>query len=231
MKKTTSKTNKKSKEEKKVLAILVPKIIVSMNLTKEYCSNPKKTMKKLYKKLEKIDFGELAVVTGTYPSYLNFAKNISKVKEVGDELEISILIGITALEHAINEELFEELQIQKKFNKKLINETILRKLSIEDKVSWFSLILKGKNFSDSKYWKGIKPYIKLRDELIVHYKPMSFNKTDKIQAFIKKNKVLELIEKIKKFISVFKKYRSKELKNHYLEIKKATKRAQEVYLK
>ena len=104
------------------------------------------------------------------------------------------MIGIIILEHYINDAIDRNLTTDYNADER---EMILRKLSLDDKLTWFTAILTHKTVDKAtQLWKGYKELSKIRNESIVHYKPLKELKKSDLTS----RDVAEIVSALIKYI-------------------------------
>ncbi|MBU0466285.1 MAG: hypothetical protein KKD94_02600 [Nanoarchaeota archaeon] len=116
---------------------LLSRFIVEFGLLKDFKRDPAKTHRRLIKLLKKKDFQIKMVVYRDVKKEILFVKELIKNKRFGKSeyfWEMILIYLVSGIERVVNVKLSAELGIRG-IDLKVINEIILRKLSVEDKLT------------------------------------------------------------------------------------------------
>ncbi|MBU1051772.1 MAG: hypothetical protein KJ718_04410 [Nanoarchaeota archaeon] len=116
---------------------LLSRFIVEFGLLKDFKRDPAKAHRKLIKLLKKKDFQIKMVVYRDVKKEILFVKELIKNKRFGKSeyfWEMILIYLVSGIERVVNVKLSAELGIRG-IDLKVINEIILRKLSVEDKLT------------------------------------------------------------------------------------------------
>jgi len=220
-----SKLSKMMEElEYDVLKAILPQLLVAYDLDSIYIKNEILAIKKIYKILgkEKIleDTGEFIIIANFRKEKRKFLSFVDKVgrKSFDDFSKMFLFYGVSLFENMVNQHLQGEMLLNHRMSVKEVND-ILVKLNTEDKLGWFLEILSGKNFTKSKSWEKIKPFIKARN-FFIHYKPEFGRKYSFYADLLTVNSMKSFLDISSKCYCFLARMRSAKLRQYYDRIEK-----------
>ncbi|MFC1787025.1 hypothetical protein ACFLY8_03220 [Halobacteriota archaeon] len=194
-----------------------PQLVVNSGLYDNFIKNPVKATEKLQSILHKSEKeGNLTAFIES--DFLSDRKEllayITKNQVRSPNIDIMFLLrAVSIFEDMINQHLQNELDINYPFNVKKINDVILYRLSIEDKLGWFLKIISGKDFTKSKKWGFIKSNYKARN-FFIHYKTEKEEKLDNYLKYLEISNIKKFLDYSRYCYNYLKKARSEKLKRH-----------------